>query len=123
MAMTRIEKEFMSLEDVAELMGVNYQLIYKLVRSGELPAARLGKVYRIQRRDLESFLEKTKTDAARLVCAACGTAYRSRGSVRQHCVECGAPLCDDCWTRRKVRRCAEHEASAAAARDEETKRR
>ena len=32
------EKEFLSLEETAELLGVDYQLVYKLVRSGALPA-------------------------------------------------------------------------------------
>ena len=46
-------ENYMSLEEVAEFLGVTYQLIYRLVRSGELPAARLGKLYRVARADLE----------------------------------------------------------------------
>ena len=40
------EKEYLSLEEVPESLGVTYQLIYRLVRTGDLPAARLGKLYR-----------------------------------------------------------------------------
>jgi len=58
---TSREKEFYSLEEVADLLGVSYQLIYKLVRSGELAAARLGKVYRVSRRDLDHYLEQSKS--------------------------------------------------------------
>ena len=54
------EQEYLSLEDVAELLGVNYQLIYKLVRSGELPAVRLGRVYRVQRSDLDRYLARSR---------------------------------------------------------------
>ena len=39
-----VDSEYMSLEDVAKMLGVTYQLIYRLVRSGELPAVRLGKL-------------------------------------------------------------------------------
>lgn len=112
--MTPVEKEFMSLEEVAQLMDVNYQLIYKLVRSGEIPAARLGKVYRVSRKDLDSYLDQTKAHAAGVTCSACGQTYRSRQSVPERCVECGDPICVDCWTRRKVRHCAEHAPKAAA---------
>jgi len=114
--MTPEEKEFMSLEDVAGLMDVNYQLIYKLVRGGELPAARLGKVYRVHRKDLDAYLEKTKAEAAGLLCSACGKTYKSRHSLPQQCGECGAPICVDCWSRRKVRLCAEHSCATAKER-------
>ena len=51
------EIEYMSLEEVADMLGVTYQLIYRLVRAGELPAVRLGKLYRVSRADLDAYLE------------------------------------------------------------------
>lgn len=99
------EKKFMTLEDVADMLGVNYQLIYRLVRSGELPAIRLGRVYRVTQEDLNAYLAAQKTVAAGAVCEACGTAYKSAASVKQACEECGAPICFDCWQRAKVRVC------------------
>jgi excisionase family DNA binding protein len=101
-------REFLSLEEVADLLGVTYQLIYKLVRSGELPAARIGKVYRIGRRDLDQYLEQSKGHAGGGVCSVCGTTYHSRLSLKNTCSECGEPICVDCWTRRKVRACPAH---------------
>ena len=56
-----VETEYMSLEDVADMLGVTYQLIYRLVRSGELPAVRLGKLYRVSRSDLDGYLERSKS--------------------------------------------------------------
>ena len=47
------DTEYMSLEDVADMLGVTYQLIYRLVRAGDLPAIRLGKLYRVSRIDLD----------------------------------------------------------------------
>ncbi len=105
------ETGYMSLEEVAEMLGVTYQLIYRLVRSGELPAARLGKLYRVAKSDLDGYLERSKRTAAEGgVCSVCGTFYRSNGSLRQGCTEegCGKPICFDCWTRRGVRKCTEH---------------
>ncbi len=104
-----MEKEFLSLEETADLLGVDYQLVYKLVRSGALPAARVGRMYRVMRKDLYDYVEKTKASSVTGgVCASCGAAYASKLSVRHACVVCGAPMCDDCWTRRKLRECAEH---------------
>ena len=107
------DKEHLSLEEVAGEMGVTYQLIYRLVRSGEIPAARLGKLYRVSRTDLKAYLERSKREAAEGgTCAACGTYYRSKGSLRQACEVCGAPVCYDCWMRKGVRRCREHAETA-----------
>lgn len=109
------EKEYMSLEEVADEMGVTYQLIYRLVRAGEMPAARLGKLYRVSRTDLAAYLERSKQAAVEGgTCAACGTFYRSKGSLQQACEVCGAPVCFDCWTRLGVRTCKEHRANGAA---------
>ena len=58
--MSSTPRQFLSIEEVADFLGVNYQLIYRLVRAGELPAARLGRVYRIDRRDLEAYLSRSK---------------------------------------------------------------
>ncbi len=104
---------YMSLEEVAEFLGVTYQLIYKLVRSGSLPAARLGKIYRVSRADLERYLESSKAPASGGTCSVCGTVYKSAGSLKNTCGEdgCEEPICFDCWTRLGVRRCKKHAKS------------
>ncbi len=112
------DKEHLSVEEVADELGVTYQLIYRLVRSGELPAARLGKLYRVSRADLNAYLERSKRDVVGGggTCAACGTFYRSKGALQQACAACGAPVCFDCWMRLGVRTCKEHGAAETAAR-------
>ena len=102
------EKPFYSLEEVAGLLGVNYQLIYRLVRSGELTAARIGKVYRVDRRDLEAYLERTKRVASSGNCGWCGKRYQSALSFPGQCPECADPICLDCWNRLGVRTCKAH---------------
>lgn len=107
------EKEFLSLEEVADMLGVTYQLVYKLARTGTLPAIRLGKLYRVARKDLHEYLENNKTDSAvGIKCSVCGEVYRSKFSMKHSCTEdgCEEPICNDCWTRGKVRFCAKHKA-------------
>ena len=104
------DTEYLSLEDVADMLGVTYQLIYRLVRAGELPAIRLGKLYRVSRADLDHYLERSKRVAAGGVCSVCGTFYRTQDSLKNFCTEdgCNEPICFDCWTRLGVRKCKQH---------------
>ena len=99
-------ERFYSLEEVAELLGVNYQLIYRLVRAGDLPALKIGRIYRITQAGLDEYLAAQNTQAAHR-CAACGKEFRSRLSLRNRCEGCGAAICVDCFERKKERRCRE----------------
>ena len=62
-------EKFYSLEEVAELLGVNYQLIYRLVRAGDLPALKIGRIYRVTQAGLDEYLQAQNTQAAHR-CAA-----------------------------------------------------
>ena len=101
---------YMSLEDVADMLGVTYQLIYRLVRSGELPAVRLGKLYRVSQDDLNNYLERSKSGTTGGTCSVCGTYYKSKASLKQTCSEkgCEAAICFDCWNRLGIHTCPEH---------------
>jgi excisionase family DNA binding protein len=103
------EAEYYSLEEAAQILGVNYQLIYKLVRSGELPAIRVGRVYRIAKKDFQSYLDAARTDRAAggSQCASCGRTYESALSLKETCESCGAPICTDCAVRRGITVCEE----------------
>lgn len=105
--------KYMTLEEVSDLLGVTYQLIYRLVRTGELPAVRVGRVYRVTGRDLDAYLESTRASATAIAgtCAACGKSYRSALSLPHECAECGKPMCVDCWERKGERTCKEHRKS------------
>ncbi len=109
-------EEYKSLEEVAEMLGVTYQLIYRLVRSGELPAVRLGKLYRVSRSDLDAYLERSKGAAGGGTCSVCGTFYKSRQSLAQACTAdgCGEPICFDCWNRQGIRTCPAHTSNKQA---------
>ncbi len=106
-------EEYKSLEEVADMLGVTYQLIYRLVRSGELPAVRLGKLYRVSSRDLDAYLERSKGVAGGGTCSVCGTFYKSKKSLEQTCSAegCDAAICFDCWNRQGIRTCPAHSSN------------
>ena len=48
-------------QDVAENLQVGVRQVYKWIQDGDLPAVRLGRVYRVQPDDLQRFLVERKT--------------------------------------------------------------
>lgn len=104
------DKLYWTLEEVAELLAVNYQLIYRQVRAGELPAVRVGRVYRVKRSDLQNYLDRNSTvGGSGFDCCACGRHYASQLSRRGEDPKTQQPICLDCWDRKKIRAC--HEGS------------
>lgn len=57
---TSIEPRFLTLDDVAIYLNVSVPQVYALVRSGELPAIKIGGrgVWRVDRRELEVYVER-----------------------------------------------------------------
>ncbi len=51
------DQELLTVDQAAAYLQLHRVTIYKYIRSGLLPAARLGKLYRIYRRDVEALLE------------------------------------------------------------------
>ncbi len=52
--------KLLSAREVAERLGVAYKTAYRLIRSGEVPAMRVGGVYRVSESDLERYLEESR---------------------------------------------------------------
>lgn len=50
--------EFLSVDGVADLFGLNPKTIYRALWDGRLPAYKIGKAWRIARKDLERFKKK-----------------------------------------------------------------
>ena len=46
----------LTVHEVAEIMRVSNMTVYRLIRAGELRAARVGRGYRIRERDVEAYL-------------------------------------------------------------------
>lgn len=49
--------QFLTVAEVAKLMRVSKMTVYRLVHSGELPAARVGRSFRVAERDVHAYLE------------------------------------------------------------------
>ncbi len=50
-----IDNGYLTIEQVAELLQVHYNTVYRWVTSGDLPATKFGDSWRILRKDLELF--------------------------------------------------------------------
>ncbi len=57
--------DFMTTEDVLGYLRINARTVYRLIRNGELPAVRVGRQWRIRRRDLDSWLDGQRPGAGR----------------------------------------------------------
>lgn len=55
-----VEPRFLTLEDVAVYLNVSVAQVYALVRSGELPAIKIGGrgIWRVDVRKLEEFIDR-----------------------------------------------------------------
>ena len=47
---------FLTVAEVAEQLRVSTMTVYRLIHSGDLAAARIGKSYRLRPADLDAFL-------------------------------------------------------------------
>ena len=55
--------EFLTVAEVASMMRVSKMTVYRLVHSGELPAVRVGKSFRVPERAVHDYLENAYYDA------------------------------------------------------------
>ncbi len=60
---TAREREILTVDQAAAYLQIHKGTIYKYIRAGVLPAAKLGKVYRIYRRDVDALLATFKRPA------------------------------------------------------------
>lgn len=57
------EKEYMKVPQVAEFLQIGRSRAYELVGSGEIPSVRIGRSVRVNRKELERWLEEQRYDA------------------------------------------------------------
>lgn len=115
-------KEFLSIKEVAEYLDVDYKTIYRLAMQGEIPAGKVGGVYRIRRREVEDYFERQQQalaqEAARWTQIKCGRCLRALlpHEVASLCEEpnCDEPLCHSCWGEDPDHRCRAHVLSREA---------
>jgi excisionase family DNA binding protein len=109
-------KAFVSIKEAAEYLGVEYKTVYRLVKAGDIPAGKIGGVYRIKKDDLDDYFEKQKQKTLlesagswETTCSYCEKEIVSRLSVAGRCQICGDPICIACWMVDSKRFCKEHQ--------------
>jgi excisionase family DNA binding protein len=53
------EVKFLTVAEVATVMRVSKMTVYRLVHSGELPAVRVGRSFRVPEKDVDEYLRKS----------------------------------------------------------------
>lgn len=54
----------LSAADVAERLGISYWTAIRLIKDGEIPAARIGGQFRVAEEDLATFIEANRVVAS-----------------------------------------------------------
>lgn len=54
---------FLTVREVAELMRVSSMTVYRLIKSGELQATRVGRSFRVRDVDIDEYLGSRFTQA------------------------------------------------------------
>lgn len=131
-------KSFWSVRELAEYLNVEYKTLYRQVVAGNLPAVKIGGVFRVRQEDVDAFLENMRVptkkkpgslvDAFRediygslyperleqtvegLACARCGRLIKSIHLIGGACQHpsCEAILCSQCHANEDDRYCLEH---------------
>jgi excisionase family DNA binding protein len=52
---------FLTVQEVADLMRVSSMTVYRLIKSGELPAVRVGRSFRVSELDVDGYLQSRYT--------------------------------------------------------------
>jgi len=54
------ELDLLNINEIATALRVSRMTVYRLIREGRLPAFRVGKSFRVHRRDLASYLDTAR---------------------------------------------------------------
>lgn len=71
-------QRFLQISDVAETLNISMRQAYGLVTSGELPAIKVGKSWRIEGTELEAYIQRAYADTRAQVEA---------GTLEQHAAD------------------------------------
>lgn len=56
-----MDKEFLTVEQIATILQVHWQSVLNYIKRGDLSAIRIGRGYRIERADFDKFLAERST--------------------------------------------------------------
>ncbi|RJS46104.1 helix-turn-helix domain-containing protein [Nocardioides cavernaquae] len=57
------EVRFLTIAEVATMMRVSKMTVYRIVHSGELPAVRVGRSFRVTEKDVNEYIKRSFYDA------------------------------------------------------------
>ncbi|NHN54543.1 helix-turn-helix domain-containing protein [Calidifontibacter sp. DB0510] len=57
-----MSQRFLQISDVAEILNLSQRAVYALIKSGELPAIKPSKAWRIEASELEAFIQRQYAD-------------------------------------------------------------
>jgi excisionase family DNA binding protein len=58
-----IAKEWLSVADICDYMGVSAYVVTGVLRAGDLPAVKFGREWRVARLDFEDWINEERTSA------------------------------------------------------------
>jgi len=59
--MAKDNKQFYTAQELADLLGYNIMTIYRYIKAGKLKAYKVGKEFRIEKKEYQKFLSQAKT--------------------------------------------------------------
>lgn len=64
MAESFSKARYLTVQEVADLMRVSTMTVYRLIKSGELPAVRVGRAFRMRDTDVDAYLAQGFTQVS-----------------------------------------------------------
>src|SRR3981081_3290255 len=58
-----IDETFLTTEEVLEYLQVNLRTVYRLIKAGKIPAVRVGRQWRVRKRDIDAWLARRRPRA------------------------------------------------------------
>ncbi|NTU60907.1 MAG: helix-turn-helix domain-containing protein [Caldiserica bacterium] len=55
------DKKLLSLKEAAEMLGIHYTTMRQYVRRGKFPVVRIGRLLKIEAKDIEDYIKNNKT--------------------------------------------------------------
>ena len=60
------DENFLTTEEVLDYLQVNLRTVYRLIKVGKIPAVRVGRQWRFRKRDIDAWLESSRTASSSL---------------------------------------------------------
>lgn len=60
------EITWMSTQEAARRLGITTRTLYRFVDEGQLPAYKMGRVFRLQQADVDAFIERSRIEPGTL---------------------------------------------------------